>query len=65
MKRIHSQKEKQRVLEIFQDAFANSPGITWMTNNNEQKLKIILSYFIEEASIKNGSFLYTFIFSSL
>ena len=25
MKRIHSQKEKRRVLEIFQDAFPNSP----------------------------------------
>lgn len=59
MRVVKSKEDKKRVLEIFKDAFVESPGITWMTNSNEKKLDALLSYFIDEAFVKNGVYLTT------
>lgn len=49
--------DKERVLGIFEEAFKNSPGITWMIGDNKKKVRNILNLFIHEASVKDGTFL--------
>ncbi|MGB1039913.1 MAG: hypothetical protein ACPGVD_03495 [Flavobacteriales bacterium] len=49
--------ERNKILEIFEEAFKDSPGMTWMIANNKKKMKSILKLFIHEASLKKGAFL--------
>lgn len=54
---IQSSTEYNRILEIFENGFKGSPGMTWMIGNNRSKLKSVLNVFIEEAKLKKGAFI--------
>ena len=52
-----NKEEKIRILEILENAFKDSPGVTWMINGNRNKVKNLLKMFVHEASVKNGAYL--------
>lgn len=59
MKQISSENEKKRALDILEKAFQCSPGITWMIGKerSQKKIRIFLSMFLLEASVREGAFL--------
>ncbi len=58
MNPIQNNQDKNRALDIMEKAFAGSTGMTWMLRrNNKSNLRIFLSFFFYEASVKNGAWL--------
>lgn len=58
MELIKSEKERERAIEILEEAFKHSLGIVWLLKRNEKKqVNRFLSFLLEEALINKGAFL--------
>ena len=58
MYHIQNNQDKNRALDIMEKAFIGSTGMTWMLRrNNKSNLRIFLSFFFHEVSVKNGAWL--------
>lgn len=58
MNPIQNKQDKNRALDIMEKAFIDSTGMTWMLKRNSKKhLRIFLSFFFHEVSVKNGAWL--------
>ena len=58
MNQIKNKKDRNKALDILEKAFINSKGMTWMIKRkNNKNLRIFLTYFLNEASVKNGAWL--------
>ena len=58
MELIKSEKERERAIEILEEAFKHSLGIVWLLKKNEKKqVNSFLSFLLEEALINKGAFL--------
>ncbi len=55
---ITNHKDKTRALDILEDAFIGSRGMTWMLRTcNKKNLRVFLSFFYHEVAVKNGAYL--------
>ena len=60
MNQIKTDSEKNRALDILEQAFYNVPGVMWMiktTTNRRKHLRIFLSLCFQETSEKHGAYL--------
>ncbi len=58
MNPVQNKQDKKRALDIMVKAFIGSTGMTWMLKrNNKANLRIFLSFFFHEVSVKNGAWL--------
>ena len=58
MNHIKTKNDKIRALDILENAFISSPGMTWMLRKKSKKrLRIFLSFFFHEAVAKKGAYL--------
>jgi hypothetical protein len=56
MVQIQNTQDKNRALDILEDAFASSPGMTWMLKRKSKaSLRIFLTYFFYEVKAKKGA----------
>ena len=58
MNLIKNKQDENRALDIMEKAFIGSTGMTWMLKRNSKaNLRIFLSFFFHEVSVKNGAWL--------
>ena len=58
MNLIKNNRDKKRALDILENAFIDSPGMTWMLRKcNKKNLRIFLSFFYHTVAIKDGAYL--------
>ncbi len=59
MELIRTKNQKKRVFEIFEDSFANSPGMNWMIRNpnSERGKRWIINLMYHEGVSKNGAYI--------
>ena len=58
MNLIKTKNDKTRALDILENAFISSRGMTWMLRKSSKKsFRIFLSFFFHEAAAKNGAYL--------